>query len=88
MIPAEPSTYILVLRCSTRRIIRIGCFGNLRLRPGYGLYIGSTFGPAGLRARIGHHTRRVARPHWHIDYLRRYARLETVWLPLRHAMRA
>jgi Uri superfamily endonuclease len=79
MIPAEPGTYVLVLRCSTSRAIRIGRLGAVRLRPGYNLYVGSAFGPGGLRARIGHHTRGVARHHWHIDYLRRYARLESVW---------
>src|SRR5262245_45622734 len=25
------------------------------------------------------HARRAARPHWHVDYLRRHTRLETVW---------
>jgi Uri superfamily endonuclease len=79
MLPAVPSTYILALRSSSSHTVHIGCLGTLRVRPGYYLYIGSAFGPGGLRARIQHHARRAARPHWHIDYLRRYARLESVW---------
>jgi Uri superfamily endonuclease len=79
MIPAAPGTYVLVLQCSTRRTICIGRLGKLQLLPGYYLYVGSAFGPGGLRARVGHHTRRVVSPRWHIDYLRRYARLEAVW---------
>jgi Domain of unknown function DUF123 len=70
MIPASPGTYALVLRCSTTRTVRIGRIGTIRLMPGWYVYIGSAFGPGGLRARIGHHTARAARPHWHIDHLR------------------
>ncbi len=78
-IPAIPGTYFLVLRCRTARTIGIGCLGKLHLRPGWYVYIGSAFGPGGLRARIAHHRRLATRPHWHIDYLRRFARLEAVW---------
>jgi len=79
MLPSDPGTYILVLRCSTSRTIRIGRLGKLPLQPGWYLYAGSAFGPGGLRARVGHHARRAARPRWHIDYFRRCARLEAVW---------
>ena len=78
-VPAAPGTYILVLRCSAARAARIGRLGRLHLRPGWFLYVGSAFGPGGLRGRLQHHARRAARPHWHVDYLRRYARLEEVW---------
>ena len=78
MLPAEPGTYALVLRSSSTRTIRIGRIGALTLRPGYYVYIGSAFGPGGLRARIARHARRAASPRWHVDYLRRYARIESV----------
>jgi Uri superfamily endonuclease len=78
MIPARPGTYVLVLRCSTTRTVQIGRIGAVRLSPGWYLYVGSAFGPGGLRARIGHHARRAARPHWHVDYIRRYTSLEFV----------
>jgi Uri superfamily endonuclease len=79
IIPADPGTYVLVLRCATSRAVRIGRLGSIRLPPGWYVYVGSAFGPGGLRARIGHHRKRAAHPHWHIDYLRRYTRLESVW---------
>jgi len=79
MFPSAPGTYILVLRSYTARAITIGRLGKLRLRSGFYLYIGSAFGPGGLRARIQHHLRRARCPHWHIDYLRRYTQLEAVW---------
>ena len=78
MIPADPGTYILTLRCDGTGTIRVGRLGSISLRPGYYLYIGSAFGPGGLRARIGHHGRKSVRPHWHIDYLRRHTTLESV----------
>lgn len=79
MIPAAPGTYVLVLHCSENRSIRVGRLGSFRLRPGWYLYVGSAFGPGGLRARIAHHRRRAERPHWHVDYLRRHTRLVAVW---------
>jgi Uri superfamily endonuclease len=78
MITAQPGTYVLVLRCFTTRTVGVGRIGPVRLAPGWYLYVGSAFGPGGLRARIGHHTKRSARPHWHIDYIRQDTHLESV----------
>lgn len=41
----------------------------LRLVPGTYVYVGSAFGPGGLRARLARHLRPEKRPHWHVDYL-------------------
>jgi Uri superfamily endonuclease len=71
MPPAEPGTYVLLLRCSSTRAVHVGRLGTLRLRPGWYVHVGSAYGPRGLRARISHHRHRVQRPHWPIDYLRR-----------------
>ena len=79
MIPADPGTYVLVLHVRRSRRIRIGRLGTFILPEGHYLYVGSAFGPGGLRARIAHHTKRAACPHWHIDYLRRVARVVAVW---------
>jgi hypothetical protein len=35
MPPAEPGTYVLLLRCSSTRAVRVGRLGTLRLRPGW-----------------------------------------------------
>ena len=68
-----------MLACSGAHRVRIGRLGVLRLQSGCYVYVGSAFGAGGLRARVGHHQRIARRPHWHVDYLRRHARLETVW---------
>lgn len=60
--------------------VRIGRLGQYDLAPGCYLYIGSAFGPGGLRARLAHHQRREKpRPHWHFDYLRPFLDIQEVW---------
>jgi Uri superfamily endonuclease len=75
----EPGTYALLLRASRRRRLRIGRLGDLEIRPGFYVYVGSAFGPGGVRARVRHHRARSRRPHWHVDHLRRVARPCAVW---------
>jgi Uri superfamily endonuclease len=79
MIPHTPGTYILALHLARTRCIRIGRLGTLAFQPGIYLYVGSAFGPGGLHARIAHHLKKARRPHWHVDYLRRHAKVAGVW---------
>ncbi|MEJ2175683.1 MAG: GIY-YIG nuclease family protein [bacterium] len=79
-LPASPGSYVLILEATTALRIRIGALGTLALEPGFYAYVGSAFGPGGLRARLGHHLRRTRRPHWHIDSLRRHVTLREIWL--------
>ena len=76
---AHPGTYALILQADHRQVVRIGRLGQLTVQPGFYVYVGSAFGPRGVRARVSHHTRIAARPHWHIDYLRREVELQHVW---------
>ena len=78
-LPAEAGTYALVLSCPVETAIQVGRLVSLRLRHGFYVYVGSAFGPGGLRGRMAHHLKVSERPHWHIDYLRARARLEEVW---------
>jgi Uri superfamily endonuclease len=70
---AEPGTYALVLRSRRSAYARVGRLGRLRLRPGYYIYVGSAFGPGGVRARVSRHCRASKPKRWHIDYLREFA---------------
>ena len=74
-IPRSPGVYILHLELSSPRMVRIGKFGDHHLPPGEYLYVGSALGSGGLKARLGHHLRGSKRHHWHIDWLRRVARV-------------
>ena len=75
----SPGTYLLLLACRTQIRLSIGKLGGMTAVPGYYVYIGSACGPGGVRARIRHHRKTAARPHWHIDYLRTVAELLDVY---------
>ena len=79
MIPNDKGTYALLLRLARARRVRIGRLGLVDFPAGRYIYVGSAFGPGGLRARIAHHMKRASHPHWHIDYLRRVCRVEGNW---------
>jgi len=76
---AKPGTYALVMGCFSDQRVEIGKLGRLHLRTGFYVYVGSAFGPGGLKARIAHHLKISERPHWHIDYLRPALDLTEIW---------
>ncbi|MBQ26543.1 MAG: hypothetical protein CMH81_00145 [Nitrospiraceae bacterium] len=83
----KPGTYALILKSTTRQKIHIGRLGALSLKKGIYVYIGSGFGPGGVRARLKHHRRVSPSPHWHIDYLRQVLPIVSIWYshdPERH----
>lgn len=75
----EPGTYALILRSLRQRPIQIGRLGDLGLRKGYYVYVGSAFGPGGLAGRMKHHFRVSDSPRWHMDYLRPAVEIAEVW---------
>jgi Uri superfamily endonuclease len=78
-IQSRPGTYALILQAARPQTITIGSLGTLEVHPGIYVYIGSAFGPGGLKARIGRHLRRTSVRHWHIDYLKPAAAVKEVW---------
>lgn len=77
--PQGKGTYILVLRLAAPAAIAVGKLGTFDFAAGWYLYVGSAFGPGGLRGRLKHHLAPIRKPHWHIDYLRQHASVESVW---------
>ena len=75
-----PGTYALILQSHSTKTIQVGCWGQLDLQPGYYIYIGSAFGPGGVRARVSHHWRMDKQKHWHIDYLREHLMPLEAWV--------
>jgi Uri superfamily endonuclease len=71
---------VLWLYLHRSRLLSIGRLGDVRLVPGFYGYVGSAFGPGGVRARLGRHLRGSARAHWHIDYLRTVCRAQGAWM--------
>lgn len=74
-----PGTYALILAASQACNLTVGKLGTLAVQPGYYIYVGSAFGPGGVRARVAHHRRVSPRPHWHIDYVRSVTSLHEIW---------
>jgi Uri superfamily endonuclease len=76
---SDSGTYALLLRAEDERIIEVGALGEMTVRPGRYVYVGSAFGPGGLRARVQRHVRGDGALHWHVDYLRAVVTLEAIW---------
>jgi Uri superfamily endonuclease len=79
-LPPDTGTYVLIMTVDTGQTLTIGQLGDFYFHEGCYAYVGSAFGAGGLRARLGHHLKTAAKPHWHIDFLRRVARVEAIWL--------
>ena len=59
--------------------LRIGALGVKVFPRGNYLYIGSAFGPGGIKARLRHHLFSTAAPRWHIDYLKACGNIAEIW---------
>lgn len=79
--PVDPGgTYVLFLRPRIPGPVRVGSLGELELRPGSYAYVGSGFGPGGVKARLRRHLEGADAVHWHVDYLRRRSEPEEAWV--------
>jgi Uri superfamily endonuclease len=77
-IPAKPGTYVLIFQNNASTYIQAGSLGRLVVEPGWYIYVGSAFGPGGLRGRLAHHLN--DRPQrWHVDALKSAASIHSVW---------
>lgn len=72
-LPASPGSYLLALRLSELRPIRVGALGAVLFPAGLYVYVGSARGSGGVRARLGRHWWGSSRRRWHVDYLREQA---------------
>ena len=78
-IPPDPGTYALVYRCDAPFWTGVGKLGQVFLCAGHWIYIGSAFGPGGLKSRLGHHLKPSAHPHWHLDYVKHALEPVEIW---------
>ncbi len=69
-LPALPGSYALLFSLPETVTLAVGRLGVFEFPDGDYLYLGSAHGSGGLRARIAHHVRTAAQPHWHLDWLR------------------
>ncbi|HJP03440.1 MAG: GIY-YIG nuclease family protein [Gammaproteobacteria bacterium] len=76
---SKPGTYAIVLHCPRECSAAIGRLGEVPLKMGYYIYVGSAFGPGGVRARVTRHQRSDKTQHWHIDYLQAHMTVVEAW---------
>lgn len=76
---AASGTYVLWLSVPVPQTVTVGRLGAMTVRRGAYAYVGSAFGPGGVRARVRRHRAGTTAPHWHIDYLRPAGRMDQVW---------
>ena len=76
---SQPGTYALILQSRTEAEVQVGRWGVMAVEPGYYTYIGSAFGPGGVRARVLRHCRNDKPKRWHIDYLSELLNPHSVW---------
>lgn len=74
-LPSSSGTYALTLYVKKDCRINTGKLGELQIIKGYYIYIGSAFGPGGLKARIERHLKKTKKLRWHIDYLRKVSEI-------------
>lgn len=86
-LPALPGSYAIQFVLDAPVQIRVGRLGHFDFPPGSYFYLGSARGPGGLQARLLHHTKISARPHWHLDWLRPYLRICGGWYAVEPARR-
>lgn len=77
-----PGTYALILENVNPARLEVGRLGSIDLQRGFYVYVGSALGPGGLAARVGRHLDPTRSVRWHIDYLKRKARIVEVWYVL------
>lgn len=75
----EPGTYALILLSDSNARVQIGRWGEIELVPGYYLYVGSAFGPGGVRARVSRHCRADKPKHWHISFMHTTGNRVVAW---------
>lgn len=78
-LPVLRGAYALHLFVSRAQPISVGRLGQPHLPAGDYFYVGSARGAGGLQARVGRHLRGNGARHWHIDYLRAVAEVQTVF---------
>jgi Uri superfamily endonuclease len=76
---SRSGTYILWLSLEVGTALRVGQLGLIAFDPGVYAYVGSAFGPGGVRSRVGRHCKKDKKLRWHIDYLRRICEVSAAW---------
>ena len=75
----RPGTYALLFQCHRSFQVQVGKLGRIEVGRGYWIYVGSAFGPGGLKSRLARHLKPTIRPHWHVDYIKTRLHPLEIW---------
>jgi Uri superfamily endonuclease len=78
-ITSQHGTYALVFQCHQPKAVTVGNLGDVLIASGFWIYVGSAFGPGGLRSRLRHHLKPSPSPHWHMDYIKTVMQPVEIW---------
>ena len=76
---SNQGTYILVFHNATEFTVQVGKLCRATISTGYYGYVGSAFGPSGLKSRVNRHNKKNKVHRWHMDYIRDRIDLISVW---------
>ncbi len=79
ILPASSGSYVLALFTQVAMPVQAGALGERVLQAGVYLYVGSAFGPGGIRARLSRHLLGAQTLRWHVDYLGRHMSPVAAW---------
>ncbi len=73
-------SYIVVFRLVADATVAVGALGTFDFPPGHYAYVGSAFGPGGVRARTGRHRTPVKeKMRWNVDFLTPHVTAIALW---------
>jgi Uri superfamily endonuclease len=76
----RPGTYALVLNSPGEAVVQIGRLGEILLRPGWYVYVGSALAAkTGVLRRVARHADPSRPRKWNIDYAKPHLRLLEIW---------
>ncbi|MCJ7557740.1 MAG: GIY-YIG nuclease family protein [Gammaproteobacteria bacterium] len=78
-LPTCRGSYVLALSAVAARSVHAGALGERLLEAGVYLYVGSAFGPGGIKARLSRHLLGAQTLRWHVDYLRAHMLPVAAW---------
>ena len=83
-IQSDPGIYAVELYLREIIQLEVGQLGVFTFPRGEYIYVGSAFGPGGLKARMGRHIGgEIDKVHWHIDYLSPFTKVRAFcYLPV------
>ena len=68
-LPSIGGAYVIAIRLGQPLQLPITRLGNPEMPAGVYVYVGSAYGPGGIRARVKRHFRTDKTVHWHIDHV-------------------